>query len=374
MQAIAVLPQGLEGEGSKELSSLGARSVQTFRGTVAFEADMSCLYRLYLQARLPFRLLREMARFRCSSPKDLYMGVQTALDWEHWLHPSRTFRVDVTGISRGLTHSHFTALQVKNAVVDLQRRVWGQRSSINLEKPDLCLHIHLTNGSAVLSLDGSTSSLHRRGYRAAVGIAPLKENLAAGLISSSSWDGTVPLVDPLCGSGTFLIEAVCLALGRAPGLHRALVLKNWFDFDHSLWAIEEDRARDIRFPIKDFPVILGCEQDLTVANQAKFNISSAGLERYIKVQTSHFQDLSLPKSPGVIVCNPPYGKRLGANENLSMLYKELGLFLKQKASGWQLWLLSGNPALTINLGMKASRRLPISNGGIDCRWLNYLIR
>ncbi|MFL0793842.1 MAG: class I SAM-dependent RNA methyltransferase, partial [Prochlorococcus sp.] len=207
MRAIAVLPQGLEAEGAAELIALGAKAVKPLRRAASFDADTACFYRLHLQARLPFRLLREMASFACNGPSDLYAGVQNALAWEKWLHPSMSFRVDVTGTGPGLTHSHFTALQVKNALVDLQRQIWGERSSIDLDEADLCIHLHLGRDAAVLSLDGSGGSLHRRGYRAAVGAAPLKENLAAGLIRLTGWSGDVPLVDPCCGSGTLLIEA-----------------------------------------------------------------------------------------------------------------------------------------------------------------------
>ena len=175
LSAVAVLPQGLEAAGCNELSKLGAHELRPLRRAAEFQADMACLYRLHLQARLPFRLLREMASFPCQGRDDLYDGVRRALKWERWLHPSMSFRVDVTGSAPGLNHSHYSALQVKNALVDQQRDIWGQRSSIDLEAPDLSLHLHLNRETAVLSLDGSGGSLHRRGYRAAMGVAPLKE-------------------------------------------------------------------------------------------------------------------------------------------------------------------------------------------------------
>ena len=197
LSAVAVVPQGLEAAAGDELSTLGAHAVKPGRRAVSFQADMACLYRLHLQARLPFRLLRQVARFPCQGRNDLYDGIRQALDWECWLHPSMSFRVDVTGTAPGLNHSHFTALQVKNALVDAQRDLWGERSSIDLDDPDLSLHLHLGRGEAQLSLDGSGGSLHRRGYRTAMGAAPLKENLAAGLIRLTGWDGNQPLVDPL---------------------------------------------------------------------------------------------------------------------------------------------------------------------------------
>ena len=374
LSAVAVLPQGLEAAGSEELTDLGAHSVKPGRRAVSFEADMACLYRMHLQARLPFRVLRQVASFPCQGRDDLYDGIRQALDWERWLHPSMTFRVDVTGTAPGLNHSHFTALQVKNALVDAQRDLWGERSSIDLDDPDLSLHLHLGRGVAELSLDGSGGSLHRRGYRAAMGAAPLKENLAAGLIRLTGWDGITPLVDPCCGSGVLLIEAALAALQQAPGLERRFALEGWADFQPELWEKEVDRARQRRRRDLTLPLLLGIEADPVIADQARANVEAAGLSGIIRITTSPFEDETLPDGPGVLVCNPPYGQRIGDEQELDALYSALGQFVRREASGWQLWLLSGNPKLTGALRLKASRRIPVSNGGIDCRWLYYDIR
>ena len=374
LSAVAVLPQGLEAAGSEELTDLGAHSVKPGRRAVSFEADMACLYRMHLQARLPFRVLRQVASFPCQGRDHLYDGIRQALDWERWLHPSMTFRVDVTGAAPGLNHSHFTALQVKNALVDAQRDLWGERSSIDLDDPDLSLHLHLGRGVAQLSLDGSGGSLHRRGYRAAMGAAPLKENLAAGLIRLTGWDGISPLVDPCCGSGVLLIEAALAALQQAPGLERRFALEGWADFQPELWEKEVDRARQRRRRDLTLPLLLGIEADPVIADQARANVEAAGLSGIIRITTSPFEDETLPDGPGVLVCNPPYGQRIGDEQELDALYSALGQFVRREASGWQLWLLSGNPKLTGALRLKASRRIPVSNGGIDCRWLHYDIR
>ena len=374
IKGVCVLPQGLEEAGVTELVALGAKAVKPLRRAASFEADMACLYRLHLQCRLPFRLLREMSRFPCDGRESLYSGIQEGLNWERWLHPAMSFRVDVTGTAPGLNHSHYTALQVKNAVVDRQREIWGQRSSIDLENPDVCLHLHLDREGAVLSLDGSGGSLHRRGYRAAMGMAPLKENLAAGLIRLSGWTGTTPLVDPLCGSGTLLIEAASLAAGHAPGLNRSFALEGWADFDDELWEEECSRARERQEHEPLQPIIIGCEHNPSIANQARSNAEAAGLTHLISIQTGDFRDLNLPEGPGTLVCNPPYGERLGADQDLEALYSDLGAMVKTQCSGWDFWLLSGNPGITGALRMKASRRIPINNGGIDCRWLHYQVR
>ena len=369
-----MLPQGLENAGCEELQALGAHEVRPLRRAAAFQADMACLYRLHLQARLPFRLLRQMARFPCLGRDDLYDGIRRAMNWERWLHPSMTFRVDVTGTAPGLNHSHYSALQVKNALVDQQRDLWGERSSVDLENPDLSLQVHLRGGDAVLSLDGSGGSLHRRGYRAAMGAAPLKENLAAGLIKLTEWNGSTPLVDPCCGSGILLIEAALSALQQAPGLGRQFALEGWADFDQELWRRECERARTRQRQPQTLPPIVGFEQDPEIAEQARDNVRAAGLEACINIHTGDFLDQTLPDLPGVLVCNPPYGHRIGDEQQLEALYRDLGTYAKQNAAGWQLWLLSGNRSLTGALRLKASKRIPVSNGGLDCRWLHYGLR
>ncbi len=374
MKLVASISQGLEKEGAKELIELGAKAVKVSRRHILFEADMACLYRLHLRARLPFRFLREISRFTCNGSRELYEGIQDAIDWETWLMPTKSFRVDVTGFAEGLSHSHFTALQVKNAIIDLQRELWGSRSNIDLINPDICFHLHLGMNEAVLSVDGSNSSLHKRGYRPAVGIAPIKETLAAGLIRMTEWDGTHHLVDPFCGSGTFLIEAVSILLGIAAGKNRQFIFKNWPDFDLSLWERELKKTQSLKIINRKLPKIIGCEVDETLANYASENVIKSGLENYIDIVNCSFQELKLPSGKGILVCNPPYGKRVGDENLLPNLYKELGYFCKMKASGWELWLLNGNPKLSKFLGMKANKRFQVNNGSIDCRWLNYKIR
>jgi putative N6-adenine-specific DNA methylase len=386
LDANAVVPPGLEEAAAAELIALGAEAVQPLRRAVAFRTDLAGFYRLHLQARLPFRFLRQLARFPCRDREALYAGVQRAADWDLWLPPERSFKVEASGSAPGLSHSHYNSLQVKNALVDLQRQHWGARSSVDLDDPDLVLHLHLgapRGGSpqggaseAVLSLDGGGTSLHRRGYRAAMGLAPLKENLAAGLIRLTGWDGSVPLVDPLCGSGTMLIEAACLALGRAPGLDRPFCLQRWPDFDAALWQQEVEAARALaRDALADgrpLAPIVGMEADAAVLEQARSNAEAAGVAPWLDLRAGDFRGFEPPPGPpGILVTNPPYGERLGEWQELEQLYGDLGRMLKQRFGGWTLWLLSGNPELTGALRLKASRRIPISNGGIDCRWLKY---
>jgi putative N6-adenine-specific DNA methylase len=378
IQCTAVLPPGLEACGAEELSALGATGVKPLHRAVGFRIDLAGFYRLQLQARLPFRVLRQLAVFPCRNREELYAGVQRVADWEQWLPPELSFRVDASGSLPGLTHSHYTALQVKNALVDWQRQRWGERSSVDLEDPDLSIHVHLGGGQARLSVDGSGESLHRRGYRPRMGLAPLKENLAAGLIRLTGWDGSVPLADPLCGSGTLLIEAACMALGRAPGLDHRFALERWPDFNGQLWsqalAQASQSERNQLADGRPLAPVLGLELDGEVADQGRANAEAAGVGHAVTIQSGDFRSFQPPEGPGVLVCNPPYGERIGDRDALEPLYADLGRMVKERCSGWDVWLLSGNPELTGALRMKASRRIPVSNGGIDCRWLHYAVR
>jgi putative N6-adenine-specific DNA methylase len=387
--ALAVVPPGLEATAAKELTALGAQSAQPLHGAVALTCDLPAFYRFHLQARLPFRLLRELARFSCSSREDLRQGVAHAADWSFWLPPERTMRVEVSGATPALNHSHFTALQVKNALVDWQRQRWGTRGTVALQDPDLVIHLHLLRrGEAVLSLDGSGDSLHRRGWRSAVGLAPLKENVAAGLLALTGWDGHCPLVDPFCGSGTLLIEAACGALGRAPGVLpkvngqplrvRACALQRWPDFEASLWHQEVEAAlrlaRDTLADGRPLAPLLGIDHNPEVLAQARGNAEAAGVADWIRWELGDARTFTPPPGPGVIVTNPPYGKRLGERQEQEALYAAFGQRLRQEAAGWTLWLLSGHPELTAALRLKADQRSPVSHGGLDCRWLRYVLR
>jgi putative N6-adenine-specific DNA methylase len=373
LSCIAVVPQGLEQAGAEELQELGAVGVKALRRAVGFQADQVCFYRAQLRSRLPFRILRQLGSFPCRSRDELFWGVQRCIDWETWLKPELSLRVDATGSAPGLNHSHYSALQVKNALVDWQQQRFGERSSVDLEQPDLSFHIHLGGGQATLSIDGSGESLHRRGYRPRMGLAPLKENLAAGLLRLTGWDGSVPLADPLCGSGTLLIEAACMAKRLHSGLGRSFALERWPDFNPELWQ-RENAAATADASDQPLAAIKGNELERSVLEQAQDNADAAGVGDLITWQLGDCRQFEPPQGPGILVCNPPYGERLGDREQLEVLYSDLGQMVKERCSGWSLWLLSGNPELTGALRMKASRRIPVSNGGIDCRWLHYEIR
>ncbi len=374
MNVVASSPEGLEKSLAEEISNLGGFNINTYKRFINFECDFETFYRVHFYSRLAFRFYRKIASFKCYDKQSLYAGVRDSFDWLNWLHFDKTFNVQVTGRTSSLSHTHFTALEVKNSITDLQQAVWNKRSNISLANPDFIVHLHLNNNKAILSLQSSVESLHKRGYRPAIGNAPLKENLASGLINMTQWNGKVPLIDFMCGSGTFLIEAVNQYLGVPINIDQVYLFENWLDFRQDIYLNEKNKAKNKIINYEKLPTIIGCEIDKKVFEQANVNISLAGLENYIELINNDFLALQLSCIPGIIICNPPYGKKLGDENELIYLYEQMGIFLKKNFSGWEFWLLSGNPKLTKYLKMKSSLKVPVSNGGIDCRWIKYLIR
>jgi len=374
MNVVASAPEGLEKYLAEEISNLGGFNINTYKRFINFECDFETFYRVHFYSRLAFRFYREIASFNCYDKQSLYAGVRDSFDWLNWLHFDKTFNVQVTGRTSSLSHTHFTALEVKNSITDLQQAVWNKRSNISLDNPDFIIHLYLNNNKAILSLQSSLESLHKRGYRPAIGNAPLKENLASGLINMTQWNGKVPLIDFMCGSGTFLIEAVNQFLGVPINIDQIYLFENWLDFRKDIYLNEKNKAKNKIINYEKLPTIIGCEINKKVFEQANVNISLAGLKNYIKLINNDFLALQLSCTPGIIICNPPYGKKLGDENELIYLYEQMGIFLKNNFSGWEFWLLSGNPKLTKYLKMKSSLKIPVSNGGIDCRWIKYLIR
>ncbi len=374
MNVVASSPEGLEKSLAEEISNLGGFNINTYKRFINFECDFETFYRVHFYSRLAFRFYREIASFNCYDKQSLYAGVRDSFDWLNWLHFDKTFNVQVTGRTSSLSHTHFTALEVKNSITDLQQAVWNKRSNVSLANPDFIIHLHLNNNKAILSLQSSVESLHKRGYRPAIGNAPLKENLASGLINMTQWNGKVPLIDFMCGSGTFLIEAVNQYLGVPINIDQVYLFENWLDFRKDIYLNEKNKAKNKIINYEKLPTIIGCEINKKVFEQANVNISLAGLENYIELINNDFLALQLSCTPGIIICNPPYGKKLGDENELIYLYEQMGIFLKNNFSGWEFWLLSGNPKLTRYLKMKSSLKIPVSNGGIDCRWIKYLIR
>jgi putative N6-adenine-specific DNA methylase len=366
----ATVAPGLEAIAAEELTQLGAKSVQASFSGVAFAGDRALLYRANLWGRTLFRVLMPLTEFSCTSAKELYQEVRS-LPWETYLTPEDTLAVDCTGKNRALNHSHFSALQVKNAIVDQQRQQFGARSNVDLEDPDLRLNLHIHRDRATLSLDSSGSSLHRRGYRAAVGTAPLKETLAAAILKLARYSPELPFLDPLCGSGTLALEAALQAANIAPGLFRERFgFECWPDFDAELWQSLKDEAQAARRDTCP-AYIGGSDVDDEVLEQARQNAAAAGVQDLIEFRAQDIREIEAPSDRGLLICNPPYGERLGDVQELRSFYRLLGDIFKQRFKGWTAYVFTGNRELAKEVGLRPARRIPLSSGGLDCRLLEF---
>lgn len=366
----ATVARGLEPLAAQELQQLGAEQVRPDFCGVSFRGDRELLYRTNLWARLPFRILQVLSTFPCRGADDLYNGIQT-LDWQTYLTPDHTFAVTATGKTRALNHSHFTALQVKNAIVDWQRQQFGERSSIDTRHPDLQVNIHLHQDMCTLSLDSSGASLHRRGYRPAMGKAPLKETLAAALIDLSGWTPDLAFLDPLCGAGTLPLEAALVGLQIAPGSYRdRFGFESWLDFDRPLWhRLLKEAAAGMRQQLPK--PISGSDRNPDRVQQAIANARLSGLESHLNFACRELAEVEPPADRGIIICNPPYGERMDDRHQLGAFYKRLGDIFKQRFKGWKAYVLSGNKALAQSIGLKSARRVPVWNGALACQLLEY---
>lgn len=369
MQYFATVARGLEAIAAQELAQLGADAVEPGFCGVAFAGDRALLYRVNLWARLPFRILMKLRQFPCNDATALYRGIQT-IDWSDYLTPDRTLAVNATGKTEQLNHTHFTALQVKNAIVDQQQKNLGDRSDVDSQAPDVRINVHLDREVCTVSLDSSGNSLHRRGYRPAVGAAPLKESLAAALIQLSGWQPEQAFYDPLCGSGTLPLEASLKALNVAPGLFRdRFGFETWLDFDLSLWAQLTQAAKDSQR--ESLPALIwGSDRDENVIEQAIANAENCGVLDHVWFSAIDLSDVVAPAESGVLFCNPPYGERLSAPD-LGAFYKQLGDVLKQRFKGWTAFVLSGNKELGQAIGLKSSQRIPVYNGSLPCQLMKY---
>lgn len=366
----ATVARSLESIAAAEIESLGAKEVRPDFTGVHFIGDKATLYRVNLWARTIFRVLVPLREFYCPNSNILYQEVQKIF-WGEYLQSHQTLAVNCTGSNQKLNHTHYTALQVKNAIVDQQRRESGQRSTIDAKNPDVLVNVHIKQDRCILSLDSSGASLHRRGYRQAMGSAPLKETLAAALLDMAQWDASLPFLDPLCGSGTLPLEAGLKALNIAPGLFRQKFgFESFPDFDPQLWQMMLTEAKNSRRQKLKAP-IWGSDRDADVLTQAYGNAVRCGIEHQIQFTQDELASVEAPADSGMIICNPPYGERLGEVQELGALYKTLGDIFKQRFKGWTAFILTGNKELAKKVGLKASRRIPVYNGAIPCTLLKY---
>jgi putative N6-adenine-specific DNA methylase len=366
----ATTARGLEEIAAGELQTLGARDVRPVFTGVHFTGDTELLYRVNLWSRILFRVLVPIAEVPCRDAAQLHREARR-IDWGEYITPDRTFAVHCTGTNAKLNHTHYTALTIKNAITDRQQDEEGERSSVDTENPDININAHIEGDRCLLSLDSSGSSLHRRGYHVAMGIAPLKESLAAALIELSGWTDEIPLLDPFCGSGTIAIEATLKALDIAPGLSRAeFGFQKWRDFQPDIWEKLLQEARKRQKPSLNSS-IYASDADGEILQQAVDNACFCRVEDCIVFSQEEIDRLESPADSGIIVCNPPYGKRIGNAAELGAVYKTFGDVLKHRFKGWTAYILSGNKELTKQIGLRSSRRVPLFNGSLPCTLLKY---
>lgn len=366
----ATTSKGLEEVLAGELRSLGLDVLGTTTGGVSFKGNRADAYRSCLWLRTANRILQPIASFACHSPEMLYNSVR-AIAWSDYLTVEMTIAVDAKVRNSQLSHSRFVALKTKDGIVDQMRDRFGKRPNVDPGSPDLRINVHLANDRCTISLDLSGDGLHRRGYRQDLTVAPLRETLAAGLIGLTGWGGDNPFVDPMCGSGTLPLEAAMQAMRRAPGLlGRSYGFERWPDMDRELWKQLQAEARAAAMP-RPAAVILGADQDSRALQTARSNASRTRLGEAISWQRSAFARLQPPAQTGTLLVNPPYGARLGDSEALLPLYRGIGDTLKQRWTGWTAWVFTGNLDLAKKIGLKATRRIVLYNGPIECRLLKY---
>ena len=366
---IATCSRGLEEVLAGELRELGAANVRGQHGAVAFAGTLRTLYEVNLNLRTAIRVLRPLTRGRVNSRTSLY-ELAARVSWEHFLADDGTFAVQVTGRHEAFANTVFAAQVVKDAVVDRMREVRRQRPTVDKGNPDLRLNLHLGDGETSLGIDSSGEPLSHRGYRPRGGPAPLSETLAAGMLLLAGYDGSQPLLDPMCGTGTIVIEAALLACRTAPGMNRSFAFERWPSFDQQLYSEVRGAAAARRRPPPQ--LIFAADVDRKAVKATLRNLQAAGVEEAVRVAQRDALELVPPDvAPGLIVSNPPYGKRVGEVEALRDLYKTLGDRFKGHAAGWTAWLLLGERELAKEIGLRASRRIPLFNGPIECRFMRF---
>ena len=366
-ELIAKTFMGLEGVLAKELTQLGANNVQTGRRMVSFTGDKEMMYRANFQLHTAIRILKPICHFKARSAEDVYEKVK-AIDWGTILDPKNTFSVDSVVYSDEFRNSRFVTYKVKDAIVDWFREKTGTRPNISVSNPDIRLNIHIAEDDATLSLDSSGESLHRRGYRQESVEAPLNEVLAAGMILMTGWNGNTDFIDPMCGSGTILIEAALIAHNISPGVFRKeFAFEKWKDFNQELFDnIYNDDSQERAFEHH----IYGYDIDMKAVNTAIKNVRAAGLSKDITIQQADFKDFTKPENKSIIIMNPPYGERI-STPNLLETYKMIGERLKHEFSGNDAWVLSYSEECFEQIGLKPSIKIPVFNGSLECEFRKY---
>lgn len=364
---IAKTFKGLEDVLSDELLQLGANNIQIERRAVSFTGDLRLMYMANLWLRTATRILKPVATFQAKDTDQIYEQVKH-INWERYMSSSTSFSIDSTVYSGIFRHSQFVTYRVKDAIVDFFVEKGQNRPSVRLSNPDLYINVHIAEEQVTISLDSSGESLHKRGWRVEQTEAPINEALAAGMLLMTGWKGDTDFVDPMCGSGTFLIEAAMIALNIPPGIYRqGFAFEKWKDFDAALFeTLYNDDSLEREFHHR----IYGSDSSFYAIRVAEKNVKSAGLSRYINLHQIPVQAVKAPSDKCLLVTNPPYGERLEPRD-IAKLYDEIGTVLKHRFAGSTAWLISSNEDALKHIGLKPSGQIKLLNGELDCFFRKY---
>jgi putative N6-adenine-specific DNA methylase len=365
----ASCPRGLEALLAEELVSFSARGIEPVPGGVAFDGNLLTCYRANLESRLATRILARVGRSPYRSERDVFEAA-LAVRWPDWFSEKHSIRVDVKAIRSPLKSLEFATLTIKDAVCDRFRADRGQRPDVDTHNPGVRIQAFLDKETAAFYVDTSGEALNRRGYRRDAGEAPLKENLAAGIVRLTGWVPEEPLLDPMCGSGTIVIEAAMTALAIPPGHARAFGFERLADYDRRTWTEVREAALARRKPVQRLP-IFARDRYGEELKKARANLEAAGLADCVELKQADVLDSGAPAASGVMIANPPYGARLGEDAALAEFYPKLGDTLKKYYAGWRCYLFSGDTRLPKLIRLAASRRTPLYNGPLECRLYEY---
>jgi len=368
----ASCPTGLADLVEKELQELGLKTGTKTMGGVVFDSNWEGCYKANLHSRFASRILKPLLDFPAYTPEEIYNNVRKH-DFTKYIKPDQTIAIDATVRESKMADQRFLAMKVKDAIVDQFRDKYGVRPNVSNDNPDLRIHIKGVRNQFHMQLDTSGHSLFMRGYRTKTGEAPLKENLGAGLIALAGWDKKSPLLDLFCGSGTILIEAAMMAANMAPGIHReGFGFMNLLDFNQEAWLKVLDEAESQELESIE-ALLFGYDHDKRVLQMAKDNARNVGVAKFIEFKNTPISVAAPPPEvpAGMILTNPPYGARIGDEDNLKDVYRDLGFTLKTRFDGWDAWILSGNKELLSEMKLKSTQKVFLMNGNIECRLLKY---
>ena len=352
---------------SKEVKALGGEKIEKITRGVKCEGNPEFLYRANLSLRTAMKILVPIYDFQAQNEKQLYDKMM-AFDWSNFLDVDQTFAIDTVVFSELFTHSKFVGLKAKDAIVDQFRNKYRRRPSIDTDKPDVLFNLHCAKDFFTISMDSSGAPLNQRGYREDGHRAPMNEVLAAGMVTLAGWDKSIPLVDPMCGSGTILTEAAMIAMNMPPNLRRKdFGFRTWPEYSPILWnRVKSEEESKMRKPNLD---LIGIDVDESVAQLARKALGKIGLRREVRIKNADFRDFKPINDSGMIITNPPYGERIG--DDMIDFYKTMGDAFKQNFAGYDAWLISSNKKALKQIGLKDSERIKLYNGKLECDFCKY---